>query len=101
LRTRLSRFFRLVEGALDRRDETIPAARQRFDEPRGVSRVAEGIAQPFDRGVQTVLEIDEGLPRPETGAQLLACNELSGLFKQDCEDLKRLLLKREPHTRLS
>ena len=43
-----------------------------------------------------MLEIDEGLRRPQARAQLVACDKFPGLFKQDREDLERLFRKRYP-----
>ncbi|HEY8549672.1 MAG TPA: hypothetical protein VIL35_06945 [Vicinamibacterales bacterium] len=80
--------------------ETVPAARQGLDEARGLGGVAERVAQPPDRGVQTMLEIDERVVRPETFPERFARHQLAGLFEQHREQLQGLLLEVEPRARL-
>ena len=44
----------------DRSQETIAAAGESLDESRTAGRVAKGLADAIDRGVDAVLEVDEG-----------------------------------------
>ena len=62
------RCFGLVERGLlsiagtdpfDGRQETIAAAGESLDEPRTTGRVAEGLSNAVDRGVDPVLVVDE------------------------------------------
>ena len=66
---------------------------QRLDKPRIVGVVAECGAQPLDRGVQAVLEIDEGPRGPQTLAQLLPRHDVAGPLEHDRENLERLILQ--------
>jgi hypothetical protein len=45
-----------------------------------------------------VVEIHEGISRPEFFPQFLAGNDLAGVLKQCCQHLKRLFLKPNPYT---
>ena len=69
-------------GQVGRGDETIAPSRDRLHKTRRLGRVTERVAQPSDRRVQPVLEIDEGVLRPETLAELLASDELARLLEQ-------------------
>ena len=40
-----------------------------------------------------MIEVDEGVCRPESAAQLLSGNHFPRSFKQRCQDLKRLFLE--------
>jgi hypothetical protein len=48
-----------------------------------VSFVAERLTQFLDRGIQTVIEVDEGIGGPEALANLIARDQLPGLLQQD------------------
>ena len=78
---------------LDRGDEAVAAPMQRLDEPRVVGIVAERRAQPFDRGVQAVLEVDERSRRPQALAQLFARHDFARPLEHHHENFKRLILK--------
>ena len=77
----------------DRRDEAIASARQRLDEARVVGRVAERLAQLLDRRVEGVVEVDEGVGRPEPFAHRLAGDDLARAFQEHRQQLKRLVLQ--------
>lgn len=66
-------------------------AGQRFDELRGIRRIAHRYPQPLHRAVQAVLEIDEGVRSPQALAQFLAGDHLARFFEESGKDLKRLL----------
>jgi hypothetical protein len=78
--------------AVDRGDKAITPTGQGFDKPRIVGGVAESIPQPFDGGIQAVLEVDEGVGRPKAGLEFLASNQFTGFFQQKIENLQRLVL---------
>ena len=75
------------------RDETIATAGQGLDEARAIGGVAQCVAKALDGGVETVVEIDKGVGGPESGAELLACDELTRILQQDRQDLEGLILK--------
>src|SRR5208337_5555704 len=74
-------------------DEAISAAGQGFDEARARCGVAQRIANFVYRGVEAVIEVDEGVGRPNLCAQLVPRHDLAGILQQGAEDLKRLFLK--------
>ena len=65
-----------------RRDEPVPAARQRLDIARDVGRIVERLAQAAHRRVQAGLEVDERIGAPEAIAQCLARDELARTLEQ-------------------
>jgi hypothetical protein len=79
-----------------RSDESVAASGQGLHEPRHIGRVPERVAQPANRGIQAVLEIDERLGRPESLPQLVARHELAGTIEKGRENLKGLLGKVDP-----
>jgi hypothetical protein len=81
-------------------DESVAAAGQRLDEPRHIGRVPERIAQPANRGIQAVLEIDERVFPPEALSQLLTGDQVAGMIQQRLENLKRLVGEIDPDTGL-
>ena len=70
--------------------EPVSAPGKRLDELRCRRRVAKRLAQPFDRRVQAVLEINEGIAAPELTAQIVACHQGAGRPHQERENAKRL-----------
>src|SRR6266540_2704249 len=67
---------------LDRRDQPVPAARNRFDEPRVLARILERIAKLLDRVVQTSVEVDERIRSPEPLAQLVTRDDFAGALQR-------------------
>ena len=51
------------------------------------------MAEPGDGSVQAVLEVDEGIVRPETTAKLFAGNCRARVFEKGDKDLERLGLQ--------
>ena len=88
-------------GHARRGDEPVAPPRHRLDKAGRVGRVAQRVAQPFHRGVQSVFEVDEGIIGPEALAEFFARDKLARLFEQHREQLQRLLLKAETCARLS
>src|ERR1700722_2679182 len=83
----------IAVAGIDGSEETISPARHGFDEPGILRRITEGVPQSPNGGVQAVIEIDEGVRRPEPVAQLLAGHDFAGLLQKLCQYLERLLLE--------
>src|SRR5512146_3508831 len=73
-------------------DEAVSASWQRFDEPRICSPVSQRISQLVNRGVQTVIEIDERVRRPQALPQVFARYDLARFLQQRHQHLERLFL---------
>ena len=78
---------------MNRRDEPIASPRERLDEPRIFSTVAECLAQLLGRGVETVIEVDKRVRRPQPFAQGFARHDLSRALQEHRQHLKWLLLQ--------
>lgn len=85
----------LLNRALNVGEEAVSAARERFDEAGIGGGVAEGFAQLVDRGVEAVIEIDEGVRGPESLAEFFAGDDFAWTFEKSEQDLERLLLQAE------
>ena len=79
--------------AVNRRDEAVSAAGEGFDEARARCGIAQRLANLVHRGIQAVIEIDEGVGGPDFFAQLVARDHLTGILQQGSENLKRLFQK--------
>ena len=80
-------------ATVDWGNEAIPSSSQRLNEDGRVRRFAQRIAQPLDGGIQAVIEVNEGVRRPESAAQFLSGNHFPRSFKQRCQYLKGLFLE--------
>src|SRR6476646_9865284 len=80
-------------GVLRREDETIPASRERFYEPRLGRPVVERPAQHVNRLVQSTIEVDERVGRPQPQPELLPSHHVTRVLEKRKEDLKRLVLQ--------
>jgi hypothetical protein len=80
-------------GAVDWSDETISTSSERFDEHWSVRRFAQRIAQPLDSCIQAVIEVNEGILRPEPAPQFVSGNNFPWSFKQSGQHLERLFLE--------
>src|SRR5207244_3615054 len=69
---------RRLAGKLDRCKKAVAATSQGFDETGVFCRVAQGVAETLDGGVETVVEIDKGVGWPQAGAEVFACDDLAG-----------------------
>ena len=78
---------------LNLRDESVPAARQRFDEPRILSRIVERFAQLPNGVVHADVEIDEGVGRPEPLPKLFARHQFASALEQHTQNVKGLVRK--------
>ncbi len=83
------------------RDEQIPARGDRLDIARVSGRIAESVTQFLHRAVQTVVEFDKSVPRPQQLAQFLTGHQLAGPFEQRSQDLKRLLTQADANAVLT
>ena len=77
----------------DRRDEAISTPCQGFDEPWIVGRIAQRLAQFRHGGIHAVVEVHEGILRPQLLLQFLARHDLARMLQQHLEHLKGLLLQ--------
>ena len=66
---------------------------KRLDESRPLGVVADGRPQPFDGGIEPVLEVDEGSVGPEAKPKIVSCDDFAGLPKQHDQDFERLVLQ--------
>src|SRR4029077_12568862 len=94
------RSFCFAIYAAHRCDEAIAATRQGFNEPRTLSQVAQRLAQFVDRRVQTVVEVDKRVGRPDAGTKLVPGYYFARVMEQDVENAKRLFLQLHPQTLL-
>lgn len=90
----------LVTLAADRHQEAVAAPGQRLDKAGVIGGVAEGFSQFVDRCIQPIVEIDEGILRPQLGAQLFTTDQFTRTLQQEREHLKRLFLQLDPLTLL-
>ena len=95
---RIDRTVRRRRGraSIDWSLEPISTPWKRLDESRCRRRVAKSLAQPFDRRVQAVLEIDEGIVAPEFTTQIVARHQCAGRPHQERENAKRLDRQEKP-----
>jgi hypothetical protein len=70
-------------------DEAVAAARKGLNEARLLVRITKGAAERLNRRVHAVLEIDEGVGRPEPVLQFFAREQFARLFKEQGENLER------------
>jgi hypothetical protein len=82
-----------IRRAIDWSNETIATSSERLDEHWSVRRFAQRIAQPLDGGIQAMIEVNEGILRPEFAAQFFSGNDFSRAFKQSGQHLQRLFLE--------
>src|SRR5256885_15446620 len=78
---------------LDGRDELVAALRNGLNVDWVIRVLAERLSHLFHREVHTLLEVHEGITRPECGPDLLTGDEASGLTCEQAEKSERLGLK--------
>ena len=71
----------------------VTAARCGFDEARVVGRIAEYLADLVDGFVQAVVELDEGVGRPQLLTQFFTGDNLARPLEQDDKQAERLVLE--------
>jgi hypothetical protein len=69
-------------GVVDGSDETVATAGESFDETGIVSGITESVPKTLDGGVEAMLEVDEGVGRPELALQLFPGDELAGFGQE-------------------
>ena len=77
--------------------EPVTAARESFDEARRLDGVAERLTQPFHRGVDAVLEVDDRVARPKLLAQVFTRHELARPLDEHAQNPQRLPFKLDLH----
>jgi hypothetical protein len=77
----------------DRRNETIAAAGQSFDEAGILGRIAERFAELIDRGSKAVVEVDDGVAAPEALLNFFAGHQLARAIEKANQDAKGLRLQ--------
>jgi hypothetical protein len=82
-----------LAGTVDRGEEAVAPASHGGYEPGILGGVAQRIPEPADGGVEAMVEVDEGVCRPEPFAHLLASDYLAGTIEQHCENLEWLFLE--------
>jgi len=87
---------RRLAGKLDRCKKAVAATSQGFDETGVFCRVAQGVAETLDGGVETVVEIDKGVGWPQAGAEVFACDDLAGALKEHGQNPEGLVLEVDP-----
>src|SRR5262245_48101306 len=75
-------------------DPPVSAPWNRLEEPRVLRVVPECPTQALDRGIQAVLEIDEGPVGPQLAHEFFAPHDFAGTFEQHSENLQRLPIER-------
>jgi hypothetical protein len=67
-------------STVDRCNKAVAAARHRLDKSWVLGRVAQRITQAPDRRIQAVIEVNEGVSRPELSTELLTRYDLARLL---------------------
>ncbi len=80
-------------STINRCNEAIPSSSDCLNEDGRFRGFAESVPQPLDGRIQAVIEVDEGVCRPELATQFLPGNQFSRSFKQRCQHLKGLFLE--------
>ena len=83
-------------AVIDCRDEPVAAPGECLDEAGRRRRIAEGLPQPLDRGIQAPFEIDEGAFRPQLVTQIFPCDQRPTLTKEDRQKPERLIGQQQP-----
>jgi hypothetical protein len=83
-------FCALREHRPNRDQQSVSAAGQSLDDAGSVRRIPHGLAQSVDRGIDTVVKLDEPAFGPESLAQLFAGHQFAGSLQQSRQNLKRL-----------
>src|SRR5215472_3049937 len=72
------------------RNKPVATTRKSFDITRLTRRIAQGLAKLIHRGIQTVVEVYEGIRWPQSTSQFLPSHQLSRLLEQNAQDLEGL-----------
>ena len=74
-------------------DEAVAPPRQGLDIDRLFRRFTQCVAQSFDSRIDAVIELDDGVVRPEPLPDVLAQHHLARVIEQHEQDLEGLVLK--------
>jgi hypothetical protein len=93
-----ARRHRLLETLLGKHirnwgHESVPAPGHRLNVERVISGVTEGQPYLLNGGVQTVIEFDVGIGRPNTLPHCFSANRFSRTFEEQRQHLKGLVLQ--------
>ncbi|MGC1904711.1 MAG: hypothetical protein WA715_12900 [Candidatus Acidiferrum sp.] len=80
-------------AVFDMSDEPVAAAVQRLDIAGFLSGIAQHIAQLLDCAVQTGIEVDKSVRRPEFFAELFARDHVTRVFQQERKHPEGLILQ--------
>jgi hypothetical protein len=83
---------------LDPCSEAITASWQGLDKAWCLGRVSQGLPKPLDGIVNSVVEIHEGIVRPESLAELFSGDQLAWLFQKDLQDSEGLFGQPDPRS---
>jgi hypothetical protein len=72
--------------------EPIASSGDSFDVPGLIDRVSKGVPQPLYGGVDTVIEFDDRVVRPQALPDVLPRDNFAWRFEEHPENLERLLL---------
>ncbi len=81
-----------LRHSIDGDEKAVAATRDSFDEARIFGGITQCAAQALDGGIQAVVEVHEGVRRPQLAAQLFPGDHLTGPFEKECQELERLVL---------
>ena len=64
-------------------DKAVTSAWESFDEARSIWVVVQCLAQFFHRAVEAVVEVNEGVSRPEALAKLFSRNDFTWILEKN------------------
>src|SRR5258708_9601395 len=96
----------LLEGfrvgrVLHSANETISSAGNGLDKSGTTRRITQDFANLVDRGIQAVVEVNEGVGGPELVAQFFSGNDDAWTFEEECQKRKRLGLQADTRSLLA
>jgi hypothetical protein len=77
----------------DRGYKAISRALKRLNEDRIIGRICKRLPKPHHCGIQAVVEIDEGIARPQSASELFPADGLARMIEQYLQNLTGLLLQ--------
>ena len=88
-------------GRCDGTDEAVATARNRLNEMRAFSGVAQHFAQAIDSFLECQFVVNECISRPNELAEILPCDDFLWMFQQCLQYLERLARELLPHAGLA
>jgi hypothetical protein len=74
-------------------EKPVAAAGESSNKPGIFRGIAQGVAEAFDGGIEAVIEINEGVSRPQLGAQLFPGDQFARPGQEKRQDLEGLVLE--------